>query len=100
MTGQLPLPADVAEFVADTAANKRAKLIDKLLTSEEFAQHWARYWRDVVTARLPEARFKFLSATFEKWMPEELQKNTSWGDIARAMITASVLFNPCLNSRN
>jgi hypothetical protein len=89
LTGQLPLPADVAEFAADTATNKRAKLIDKLLASEEFAQHWARYWRDVVTARLPEARFKFLSATFEKWMTEELQKNTSWGDIARAMITAS-----------
>jgi hypothetical protein len=89
LTGQLPLPADVAEFAADTASNKRAKLIDKLLASEEFAQHWERYWRDVVTARLPEARFKFLSATFEKWMTEELQKNTSWGDIARAMITAS-----------
>src|SRR5713101_7433958 len=42
LTGQLPLPADVAEFAADTATNKRAKLIDKLLTSEEFAQHWAR----------------------------------------------------------
>jgi hypothetical protein len=89
LTGQLPLPADVDEFAADTSSNKRAKLIDKLLASEEFAQHWARYWRDVVTARLPEARFKFLSTTFEKWMAEELQKNKSWGDIARAMITAS-----------
>src|SRR5262249_8167275 len=73
LTGQLPLPADVAECTADSASNKRANLIDKLLASEEFAQHWARYWRDVVTARLPEARFKFLSTTFEKWMTEELQ---------------------------
>lgn len=89
LTGQLPLPADIAEFAADTSSTKRAKRIDKLLASEEFAQHWAHYWRDVVIARLPEPRFKFLSVTFEKWLTEELQKNASWGDIARAMITAT-----------
>jgi len=89
LTGQLPLPADVYEFVADASANKRAKLIDKLLESEEYAQHWARYWRDVVTARLSEVRFKFLGVTFEKWLTDELQKNASWGEIARAMITAT-----------
>jgi hypothetical protein len=88
LTGQLPLPADVSEFTADSASNKRAKLIDKLLASEEFAQHWAHYWRDVVISRLADQRFKFLSSTFEKWLAEELQKNTSWGDIARAIITA------------
>jgi hypothetical protein len=89
LTGQLPLPADIAEFAADTSANKRAKLIDKLLASEEYAQHWAHYWRDVVIARLAEPRFKFLSVTFEKWLTGELKKNASWGDIARAMITAT-----------
>ena len=89
LTGQLPLPADVSEFAADTSSNKRAKLIDKLLASEKYAQHWAHYWRDVVTARLPDARFKFLSTTFEKWLTGELQKNAGWGDIARAMITAT-----------
>jgi hypothetical protein len=89
LTGQLPLPADVSEFVADPSPSKRAQLIDKLLASEEFAQHWARYWRDVVTARLTEPRFKGLSVTFEKWLTEELKKNASWGEIARAIITAS-----------
>jgi Protein of unknown function (DUF1553)/Protein of unknown function (DUF1549) len=64
-------------------------LIDKLLASEEYAQHWARYWREVVTARLAEPRFKFLGVTFERWLADELKKNASWGDIARAIITAS-----------
>jgi hypothetical protein len=89
LTGQLPLPADVSEFLADTDPHKRAKLIDKLLASEEYAQHWARYWREVVTARLAEPRFKFLGVTFERWLADELKKNASWGDIARAIITAS-----------
>jgi hypothetical protein len=88
LTGELPLPADIAEFLADTNPQKRARLIDKLLDSEDYAKHWARYWRDVVVARLPDARFKFLAGSFEVWLAEQLKNNKSWGDIARAMITA------------
>src|SRR5262245_53974091 len=35
LTGRLPLPADVTEFVADPDPRKRAKLIDRLLDSDE-----------------------------------------------------------------
>src|SRR5437016_4720569 len=38
LTGRLPLPADVSEFVASTDASKRAQLIDRLLDSEEYAR--------------------------------------------------------------
>jgi hypothetical protein len=88
LTGQLPLPADVSEFLANTDSHKRAKLIDKLLASEEYGKHWAHYWRDVVVARLPDVRFKFLGNSFEVWLEDQLQKNKSWDEIARAMITA------------
>src|SRR5437762_3000503 len=47
LTGRLPLPADVTEFAADKDPAKRTKLIDKLLASEDYVQHWSRYWRDV-----------------------------------------------------
>src|SRR4051812_14324495 len=36
LTGQLPLPADVTEFAADRDPQKRAKVIDRLLASDEF----------------------------------------------------------------
>src|SRR5207245_8153757 len=88
LTGQLPLPADVSEFLADSDSQKRAKLIDKLLESEDYAKNWARYWRDVVVSRLPDVRFKFLGSSFEVWLEDQLKNNKSWGEIARAMITA------------
>ncbi len=88
LTGQLPLPADVSEFLADNNSQKRTMLIDKLLDSEDYAKHWARYWRDVVVARLPDARFKFQAATFEVWLAEQLKNKKSWGEIAREMIAA------------
>jgi hypothetical protein len=88
LTGQLPLPADVTEFVADQHPNKRARLIDKLLDSDEYARHWARYWRDVIAARVTDRRGMLLRGAFETWMAGQLKSNNSWDQIARAMITA------------
>lgn len=87
LTGELPVPADVEEFVASSDPQKRSHLIDQLLASDEYAQHWSRYWREVVTARLVDNR-PGLSRGFEEWMFEQLKSNRSWGQIATAIITA------------
>src|SRR5947209_18511283 len=70
LTGELPVPADVEEFVTDKGPNKRAKLIDKLLASDEYARHWARYWRDVISARATNQQSRILTRSFESWMTE------------------------------
>src|SRR5207253_1043942 len=48
LTGKLPTPAELGEFVRDRDTNKRARLIDKLLDSPEYARHWGQYWRIVI----------------------------------------------------
>ncbi len=89
LTGELPVPADVMEFVADKDPNKRAKLIDKLLASDEYARHWARYWRDVIAARATNQQSRILTRSFDNWMTERIKDNKSWGEITRALLTAS-----------
>lgn len=88
LTGQLPLPADVAEFAADTDPAKRDRVVNKLLASDEYARHWARYWRDVIETKLTDLRGRALASSFEDWMFTQLKANKNWGEIARAMITA------------
>jgi len=88
LTGKLPLPADVTEFVNDRDPAKRAKLIDNLLDSDAYAEHWARYWRRVIGTRLTDVRGSFLAVNFETWMQKQLKANASWAEITRAMITA------------
>jgi hypothetical protein len=103
LTGHLPMPADVEEFLADKSPNKRAKLIDSLLETDEYAEHWARYWSAVISTRLPDLRGQLLVRSFNKWLAGELKKNTSWGDITSAMITAegsSRLDEPDKNGQN
>ncbi|MBL8794638.1 MAG: DUF1549 domain-containing protein [Planctomycetia bacterium] len=41
LTGSLPAPDEVAAFLADTAADKRAKKIDELLERPTYAPWWA-----------------------------------------------------------
>jgi hypothetical protein len=90
LTGKLPMPADITEFVADKSPDKRAKLIDKLLDSDEYAKHWGQYWRTVITTR---ATLDFFVTPvipqFERWMTAQLKANKSWAAITRDQLTAS-----------
>ncbi len=89
LTGRLPMPADVTEFLADKSPNKRAQLIDKLLATDDFAKHWGLYWRDVIMSRVTDQRTQLFSRHFEKWITEQLKANKKWSDITRTILTAS-----------
>jgi hypothetical protein len=88
LTGRLPGSADIAQFTASTDPAKRSRLIDRLLADYAFARHWARYWRDVVTARITNRRSMGLTRSFEEWLYEQLRANRSWEEITRAILTA------------
>ncbi len=46
--GILPTRREVESFLADTAPNKRALLVDRLLERDEFVDYWAYKWSDVL----------------------------------------------------
>jgi hypothetical protein len=92
LTGQLPVPAEVKDFANSSDPEKRANLVDKLLASEEFAAHWAKYWRDVIAARITDRRGMLLARPFEAWLTREFKKNDGWDKIVRAMLCAD---GPC-----
>ena len=89
LTGSLPMPADVDDFLKDTNANKRARVIDKLLDSKGYARHWGSYWREVIASRVTDPLSLINARAFEKWMEEQLRANRSWADITRAILTAT-----------
>ena len=49
-TGLLPTPAQIRDFVASNDSNKRDKLIDSLIGSDDFADQWAWFWSDLFQA--------------------------------------------------
>ena len=88
--GHPPAAAQVESFVRDHTKDKRARLIDTLLGSPDYARNWANYWRDVIAfhatnENLNRVRFDEL----EGWLAKRLQANTPWDTIVAGMITAT-----------
>ncbi len=91
LTGRLPAPADVNEFLADRRSDKRARLIDKLLETEDYARHWAKYWREVIASRLDDNNrlARIFIPQFDTWMTRQIREDKSWADITKSILTAS-----------
>jgi hypothetical protein len=87
LIGKPPTPEQFLAFVSENSQEKRARLIDALLNSREFARNWAQYWRDVLkfhsTAEI-QARARFDAV--EDWLTEQFQGNAPWDQIAAGLI--------------
>lgn len=48
LIGLPPSEAEIQAFLADSSPDAFAKVVDRLLGSPQYGEHWARYWLDVV----------------------------------------------------
>ncbi|MFO1007222.1 MAG: PSD1 and planctomycete cytochrome C domain-containing protein [Planctomycetaceae bacterium] len=47
LTGLPPTPQEVAAFLADESPDAYSKLVDRLLDSPAYGEHWGRHWLDI-----------------------------------------------------
>ena len=87
LTGLLPVSARTRAFLSDKSPDKRAKLIDELLASEEYAHFQAIKKGDLM--RLTPSRLKDGRAEiFGAWLVDAFRKNMPYDEFARALLTA------------
>src|SRR2546428_259612 len=77
-SGFLPTPEKIRSFVADTDPNKRDKLIDSLIGTEEFADQWAYYYGEL---------FRTRAASFHYWTKTWLKVDRPYNDVFADMLT-------------
>jgi len=51
LVGRIPTPGEVAGFSSDRKPNKRLRMVDRLLASTDYAQHWADVYMDLLIGR-------------------------------------------------
>lgn len=47
LTGLPPTPEDIAIFLADESPTAYEKVVDRLLDSKAYGEHWGRHWLDI-----------------------------------------------------
>jgi hypothetical protein len=86
--GILPTPEEVRRFLADKAADNRARLIDALVARPEYVDYWAYKWSDVLlitTRRLPQPAVW----SFYQFVRQNVADNKPWDRFARDVLTAT-----------
>jgi hypothetical protein len=87
-TGTLPTPEEVQAFVADKTADKRAKLIDRLLQRPEYVDYWTYKWSDVLLISTRKLQQPAMWA-FYQYLRESVADNKPWDRFAREILTAT-----------
>lgn len=85
LTGRTPSTAEIKGFVADTSADKRAAVIDRLLESSAFVDKWAMWLGDLLqNAAFATNRSQQVTGrnAMHGWIRESIASGKSFRDIA------------------
>ncbi len=90
ITGSLPTPKQVMEFVADKDAAKRDKMVDRLLDTPEYAFFFANKWADILRVkRRAEASRAGGTFAFHEWIRERIANDMPYSEFVRGVLTAN-----------
>ena len=85
--GRVPTAAEATAFLDDRSADKRSKLIDKLVYSPGYSLQMFDWMADLL--RVKDTFNKGVPAfTFEDWLKTRIATNAPWDSLVREMLTA------------
>lgn len=86
LTGKIPLPEEVTDFIGAGAPNKRAKKIERLLESEAYLAYWSDLWVTWLIGRRSVNNNERVKLT--EWVREALAANMPYNQFVSALISA------------
>jgi len=91
LTGTLPTADEVRRFLGDTSPDKRLRLVDRLITSDAFADYWALRWCDIlrVKAEFPINLWPNGVQAYHRWIRRAIADNVPYDQFARELLTSS-----------
>jgi hypothetical protein len=90
--GSLPSPEEARAFLADGRADKRGRLVDRLLDRPEFVDYWALQLADLLQNRKErdhDVRGTKGVRSFHQWLRKQVAANRPWNELARDILTAT-----------
>ncbi|MDB5310970.1 MAG: hypothetical protein JWO38_5172 [Gemmataceae bacterium] len=88
LCGRLPTPAETRTFLDDLSADKRAKLVDKLLDSPDYPAYFAMKWGGILrNSNLAGA--SQAAVAFHHWLKDMIARNRPYDEFVRGVVAAA-----------
>jgi hypothetical protein len=88
LCGRLPTVAETRAFLADKSADKRAKLIDRLLESPDYPAYFAMRWGTILrNSNL--AGSNNAAYAFHNWIKDTIARNRPYDEFVRGIVAAA-----------
>jgi hypothetical protein len=88
LTGTLPPPNRVREFIASKDPKKREKVIDALIGSPEFVDYWSFRFDDLMRVAATSNGTHKWSDLYADWIRKSIAQNKPYDQMARERLTA------------
>jgi hypothetical protein len=95
ITGRIPLPSEIYDYLGDKGPDKSRRLIDKLLADPRFAVHFANVWRAELLPELTsEPAAGVFKTGFEAWLRARFQAGTRYDALVRELVAVPLPSDP------
>jgi tetratricopeptide (TPR) repeat protein len=90
IAGRIPTYQETTRFLVSHESDKRTKLIDQLLGSDDYASHFFNYWADVLRYK-DRPTEDVRGEPYRQWIKQSLAENTPWDEMVHAMLASEGL---------
>jgi hypothetical protein len=88
LVGTIPTYKQVRLFVANSDSEKKAKLIDLLLSQEGYSSNFYNYWADILRLKDNQITNNVPGKPYCEWVKESLETNKPYDQFVYEMLTA------------
>src|SRR5450432_727473 len=100
LTGLIPSPEEIRDFLADTSPDAYERVVDRLLASPHYGERWGRHWLDA--ARYADSDGYTIDAPrpiwkYRDWVINALNRDMPFDQFAIQQIAGDMLPNPTVD---
>jgi hypothetical protein len=88
LAGRIPHVSEARAFLDDNSSDKRGRLVERLLDSHQYVNHFGNTWTSVI---LPQNNNQFrqnIALTFKPWIQKQVRENVPYDVMVRELLTA------------
>jgi len=87
LTGRIPTLEKTTAFLDSKDADKRRKLIDELLASKAYGEHFGTVWRNLLAPPGNAVKGKVPPDRFAPWLAEQFNHDRGWDALVTELLT-------------